>query len=87
MNKKEIIEDLGNMIADKTLAEEIESFLLNTLSQQRKEIIEGFDERFGNLACEQRFSKCNCTEAEHELRSAIPEIKDFLLKVLGSNNK
>ena len=41
-------------------------------------IIEKFDENFGNLACYERITKCNCGQEEHELRQAISDIKSFL---------
>lgn len=42
------------------------------------EVMKQFEEEFGHLACDDRLSKCNCTPEEHELRSSIPVIKDFI---------
>lgn len=44
---------------------------------------EEFDKEFGHLYCGERISKCNCTEPEHELRSRILDIKDFITKLIA----
>jgi len=41
-----------------------------------------FDNNWGHLVCSERMSKCDCTEEEHNVKSQIIYIKDFIRNII-----
>lgn len=48
----------------------------------KQDIMNEFDELFGGIGCNEKPTKCYCSEGEHEVRGILYEFEEWLSKTL-----